>query len=298
MNQNDNLPNETVARLRQTIKDGKLSVEEIEGALKKRIEEELEKPYDQIDGELVDTMLGMLDDTAKVLRPNEEKIRRQSYSELMAAVDQVDAKPDRKEKPKNFHLFIRVAAVIAILWTGMMVYDVFLGPKGFDISHTGDGQQRIVANVTHAPAMLQEGIAGVESGSLTTKDIKEVSAFLGYHPPIPNALVGGWTMYDVSASRNDFRDVLIVSYEKEGAPELLVFNYVHYGSSEARIQAVEQDGEGRDVITPNGLKVYVTQNVDSTIGSWEAKNETFYVNGPISLETLLSVIDEITKAGG
>lgn len=215
----------------------------------------------------------------------------------MAAVDRLDTKPARKEKPKHSRL-LRVAVVLPVVLICMIVYDVFIGPKGFDISHTDDGQQRIVSNVTQAPVILGESYARIEQGRMISNDIDEVKSFLGYHPPVPYRLSDEWHLSEIVASSNELWDVLIVNYEKNGATELLVYNYTRFYASQRVEQFTEQDKEGESMNTPNGLTVYVTQNVDSTIGAWETDNEAYYINGPISVDEILSVIDEITNAGG
>lgn len=197
----------------------------------------------------------------------------------------------------RFPSFVRVAAVLIIMCTSVLLYDVLISGERLEGNSTPDEQQYIVSgNVVDG--VTQTGNAATERkpGVTSTTDLAEAAKAFGYLPALPSWLPDGWNVHDyfvvVSSHTSSFR----VQYSHEDSDTQVKYSIIEYESAASAQAVIEQDNSGISSII-NNHSVYITENMDSSVAMWITDRICHTINGPLSIDELVKVVSSIFEGG-
>lgn len=198
----------------------------------------------------------------------------------------------------RFPSFVRVAAVLIIMCTSVLLYDVLISGERLEGNSTPDEQQYIVSgNVVDG--VTQTGNAATERkpGVTSTTDLAEAAKAFGYLPTLPTWLPDGWNVHDYLVLISNHTSTFQVQYRHEMHSMILRLSIVEYENIESAQTVLEQNEHGYSVDLA-GTKVYITENIDSIVAMWLSDNVCHTFAGPISVDELLriteSTLQEVT----
>lgn len=275
--------------LKTALSEGKIRLADIEDVLQARLDQELEKPTEEIDGKVVMGLEEALNAIFDIRYPDVPQIKPESFESVMSGMS-------RKRRWTWVRIPLRVAAAIPLILALFLAYDGLFGQRGLDTLQTPDEQQMYVTARTHEPALLGNGVADGSPRWIVTGDMNELRDFLGYQPSVPPTLLEEWSVYEATASLTSTREILNITYAKKGGEDDIVYNVTTY--REDRYTTFEQNQEGVVFITPNGYRVKITENVDTSFCYWDDGKTLYYVTAALTNDEIMAIADEIIEYGG
>lgn len=213
------------------------------------------------------------------------------------------AKAQKKlHKPRlslpSFSPAARIAAILVILFSGGLLFDLFISGDYLFGLPSPDDQQYIVAGTDIDSIVAQEVEAEQNMGMqiLSTESMDEAIEVYGSSPAVPGWLPNGWRTLDyyVVVSKRAAR--FDVQYEHPTEREYIKYGITKYNDAESAQKEFEQNRTGT-VRTIDGNKVYLSINTGSCVAVWLNGNECYSVTGPITESDIVQIIESINRDG-
>lgn len=274
------------------IANGTLSREETEKRLRALVDEELDKPADEMNTELIQESTRLLQEMygGKAVDYNSqmacsgERIR-----------ENLLAKAAKREK--RIQTWGTAASIAAVLV--LMVVLPKAGYSTWKLFHKSD--------LTTRNAYVLTGLSGAgtfpnpskiktdTSESIYAKTYEEVVEFLGYAPYNPTEVFSGWTPVDYFADVNNTRVRFFVGYVRNSQTDLYVsYESTYYFSMNDVDSNLQFNGEEKIEYVKNYEVAYV-QNKDMNSCIWDDGNVVYRIAGDISEGDLEQYLLDIIK---
>lgn len=270
----------------KTILQENPSKEEIERRLQAVIDEELSGPLMDMsaDMELVQkcqSLLWTLKTNGAFPYPDHAQENKQKL------LQKLQRPASEKKQRLVYRLAVAAAAAVLVLGLGLISLRWYRG------NSTPDGQQYIIKGHEITTEMVARAIA--EHGDdeyFETSSKEEAEAFLGFDIPVPSQLLGKYTCEQYLVHILPFwaQSVSIYTHNEQS-----IHTTVYYLTNvKDSILFLEQDNSGENY-SVNGTRLYVSNNVDQTVLTWNEGNLVYYVFGVFELEQGVEIAQEIMR---
>lgn len=213
------------------------------------------------------------------------------------------ARAQRKLRAQKWSLpsfipFARVAALLALLIGGEILFVVFISGEHLFGTPTPDEQQYVVEG-TDVDSILVTKVDAEQSNEmkvLSTESLEEASKLFGSTPSLPTWLPAGWEPVDYYVVISKRARRFEVQYSNEYEYEYIKYGLSIYNDSTAAQKEFEQNRTGSELII-KGTKVYVANNTGSYVAVWLTDNTCYSVTGPITEQDMCQIIQSIFRNG-
>lgn len=278
-------------RLRQQFDQGILSKEDLDRLMLEAIEKESMKK--EADYAWVEACCQLMQDTdSEDALPKDWPDHRQAiWANIQAAMEKEEGKEKVTAlKPSKWLKVLTAAACIALAVGG-----ITLSVSWYQGVQTEDGQTYELRGQVVEVSKGQQATAAGDGilQDLTTDDLSEMTAFLGFTPPLPTWVPDGWELeeYDAYTIYGDWE--VSVFYTTEGIDTSLSYTCSYAADPSTVIADFPQDGAGEYVTLPGGEIVYFSTNIEDTIAIWQYQNQYMFIGGPISREEIIRMIASV-----
>ncbi len=282
-------------RLRQQFDQGILSKEDLDRLMLEAIEKESMKK--EADYAWVEACCQLMQNTdSEDALPKDWPDHRQAiWANIQAAMEKEEGKEKVTAlKPSKWLKVLTAAACIALAVGG-----ITLSVSWYQGVQTEDGQTYELRGQTVEVSKGQQATAAGDGilQDLTTDDLSEMTAFLGFTPPLPTWVPDGWKLeeYDAFTIYGDWE--VSVFYLAEGIDTSLSYTCSYAADPSTVIAGFPQDGVGEYVTLAGGKTVYFSTNIEDTIAIWQQQNQYMFISGPISRNEIIEMIDSIQEGG-
>ncbi|MBE5786073.1 MAG: DUF4367 domain-containing protein [Clostridiales bacterium] len=196
----------------------------------------------------------------------------------------------------RFHPLIRVAAVLIFMTIGFLFYDLLICREPLDSISTPDEQQFIVNGNTTENEVTPHGSADGERqpGTIITTDLTEAVTAFGYHPALPTWLPEGWEVDNYAVITSNHASDFYVQYTNDTLSMKMRLKIVEYERKEIAQSVIEQNNHGYS-INLSGTKIYVTENIDSTVAMWLTDHLCYSLSGPLPVNEIINIAESILQ---
>lgn len=278
--------------IRTAIADGKLTKEEISRRLTYAINKEYEKHPRERNGTFIVTCQKILYEmhTGQPYASQKEESKQ-------ALIGRLNKAKMKRRNTRIRHIAIRGLAIGTAIIVLIFGVDALLHREWLEVEQSLDDQQYILNGREIDTGLVDEGIADndtTQPQTLTTTNLDEAIAALGYTPLMPSWLPEGWTLenyYVRKSTTTQFR----IQYHDVQHEFLLRFGMEEYPDINRASQAFEQEREGVEEYY-NGWTVYITENIDRCIAIWQDGTICYSLSGPITLDEVQNIIKSIVRS--
>lgn len=262
------------------IEHGTLSVHETRRRLEDLIDKEIQKTDIPANVQLIEEcekLLWELNTNGKVQYTNRSE-------EDMSAVLKGYKRIQYIQSIKKYT--VRISAIAAALFILIIGGEALLHRTWINIFSTNDEQQFVIQGNEYNPHLVNEAEAGNENSqaTLTTTDYTEAVSFLNQDLNLAISLLDGWEPTQYFCSVDISYNTLTVFYQNASASEQgLLMNVLLYDSIEEASVVFEQSYQGKYMDIAN-RSVYVTENIDIIVVTWQENNTIFTLSGNIDLK--------------
>ncbi len=282
-------------RMRRQHDQGTLSKEELDRLMLEAIEQESMKK--EADYAWVEACCQLMQDTEQEdALPEDWPDHRKAIWENIQAVMEKEEGEEKVVSLKHIS-WKKVLAAVACL--AVVIGGITLSFSWYEGVQTEEGQtyelrgQTVeVGNGQHATAAGDDTFQ-----DLTTDELSEMTAFLGFTPPLPTWVPDGWELeeYDAYTINGDWE--VSVFYLAEGIDTSLSYTCSYAADPSTVIAGFPQDGVGEYVTLAGGKTVYFSTNIEDTIAIWQQQNQYMFIGGPISRDEIIKMIAGIQGEG-
>lgn len=268
-------------RINHQYKEGDLSQEQAMAWLLHAVEQEIQKPDDEIDDAWIDACEQLMN---SIEQPQDWPDHRQENWECIQ--DSIR----KANRTARVRAAARAACAAACLV--LMLVGVSYSRQWFQATQSPDEQVYTLTGEEVKINMESSASAGEssESGKCTTSDLQELCEFLGYTPQLPTWVPEGWELNGYYASANRESQWITVVYEKTGEKNCLIYDYKQAEDISTISVDFYQDGAGEYVKLKNGMDIYLTTNTDEPVAVWTTSNTYSCATGPVSVEEFKTFI--------
>lgn len=264
------------------LKEGKVSVQELNESVQTIIQCELKKPSEKID---MDKVYALSDLSWMLCGSPKFETSAQKYKvEALAKLKKHDRFRHWKKRSMAAMGLAASLIVLAIIGNGILYRHWLSGDS------SEDDQQYLVGGNVVDPGLIAKGSAEIDATDrdLRTQDFQAVIDFLGYAPDVPQWLPEGWHVREYLASSHSRYQWIMVNYSASHSEDMLVYQIQRYTDADEAQFSFEQNQTGEKVET-DGLSIYVTLNIEKTTGVWIIDSTTYNIAGPIDTNELLKI---------
>ncbi len=269
-------------RLQKAYEQGELSQKDANNLLAQAIEQELDKPDQEIDNAWINACADM------IAYVNQEEIARvpdrggETWKAIQMRIQ------EKQHSQKNYangwmkHIVGVAACLVLILTSASYSWRWFQPSQSTDEQvYTISGQEVQINAESHAFAD-----PGNTVRECHTANLHEFINFLGYTPPLPSWLPDGWTPKEYNAYSDAEGNNITVVYTKKNEDSILMFDSTYAHDVSTFSSDYYQDEQGQYVLLRDGLEVYITTNAGQMLATWHNESSVASVSGPISLSEL------------
>jgi len=273
-------------KLQKAYEQGELSQQDANKRLAHAIEQELDKPDQEIDNAWINACADM------IAYVNQEEIAEipDQKEETWKAIQMQILKMQPAPKSHTYRPLKLIAGIAACLMLTMT--SVSYSWQWFQPSQSADEQvysisgQKIQIN-TESNAIAEPGNTVKECH---TTNLQEFINFLGYVPSLPSWLPDGWIPNEYNAYSDVEGNNITVVYTKENEDSILMFDLSYTYDVSTFFSDYYQDEQGQYVSLRDGLEVYITTNAGHMLATWNNGSSVASVSGPISFSELKEII--------
>ena len=288
MDKQDYENDDPVAILKEKVKSGELTFNELCLRLRVAIDSELRKLPAEIDRDYLNSCQDLLDR----LTLSEKYVSKQPQyeRELVRYLEK-----RRKMQTLRKRVFTVVGVVVALIVL-FVVGDGILHREWLVGGSSKDRQQYEVVGKVVDPNMLEKGKAAntVEPKEISTKSLEEAESVLGFSPLMPTWYPEDWaldTYYAATTENWQWFGIVLSSTHHD---KLLTYTISKYDNIKEAQNFFEQSDKGQ--LSPiNGRDVYVSTNIDVTIAVWLDGDCCYALSGVLSEEEMVMIIESIQK---
>ena len=272
------------------IANGTLSREETEKRLRALVDEELDKPADEMNTELIQESTRLLQEMygGKAVDYNSQMARsgERIRENLLAKARK------RERRIQTWRTAAGIAAVLVL-----MIVLPKAGYGTWKLFHKSD--------LTTHNAYVITGLSGAgtfpnpskiktdTSESIYAKTYEEVVEFLGYAPYNPTEVFSGWTPVEYCADVSNIGIHFFIGFRCDEKPtKFLLYESVYYFLMDDVDSNLQFNGEETISYLKNNEVAYM-QNMDMNSCMWESGNIVYKIAGSIDLDTLERCVLEI-----
>lgn len=275
-----------IEKLKESIRNGEMTIEELKDRLHLIIETELLKDDEEVDIELVKACESFFAHLHGIENPLSEEEDKKLWAKIQDGVKTNRAKK-RTVRKVPVYAAIAVAAII-ILFFGISIRFQWFLP-----SSTPDGQRYLVIGRQIAIDTISKAIASHNSSTTCNTDqLEKMQDFLGFsiEDIIPN--IEGWKKENYQASifskaiflKIRYRSVQnndeILNYTIRWITDLNDFNYI-----------LEQNEEGQ-IMMINGKNVYRSMNINDVSYTWFSGSTFYSLFGQLADDVINRFLEE------
>lgn len=282
-------------RLRQQYDQGTLAKDDLDRLMLEAIEQESMKK--EADYAWVEACCQLMQDTEpENALPEDWPDHRQAiWENIQAAMKKEEGK--EKVAPLKRSRWLKVLAAAACI--ALAIGGITLSISWYEGVQIEDGQTYELRGQTVEVGKGQHAAAAGDDTflDLMTDDLSEMTAFLGFTPPLPTWVPDGWELeeYDAYTINGDWE--VSVFYTAEGIDTSLSFTCSYAADPSTVIAGFPQDGVGEYVTLASGETVYFSTNIEDTIAIWQQQNQYMFIGGPISRDEIIKMIAGIQGEG-
>ena len=270
--------------IKETIRNRKMTADEISSYLSQVIQAEMKKPLAEMDEALVkecENILWQLNsDMDYVSHANESK------KEVMD-----------KLSGNQQHKFFSNRATVAVCAALVLVCLVGLVDAAFHFewltgSSTKDEQQYVINGVTVDPKFVVNGNAEDSNNAyarLDTSDMDEVTALLGYTPDTPTWMPDGLSLdhYVVVVFQNETHFAAL--YVNGDNTKHFIYSIEKFNSPENAYTYFEQNCEGKTVSIDGFHDLYVFKNTEYQCCVWISDLSVYALDGRLTEDEIIKI---------
>lgn len=287
---------EELERLRQAYERGEISQIAANERLAQTIDQELAKPDQEIDNAYLNACAELI---AEINREEMARIPDGEEASWKAIQTQIRSKRRRVacRAPQWVIRAVGMAACLALF----LLTSVSYSWKWLEPVQSEDGQEYYLRG---REVKILEGTeakaynSSLEMRECLTQNFNELCEFLGYTPAMPTWVPEGWEVTEYYGNQRDYRYDYEVVYEKPGVKYIMRYSFSYTTMPEYVSITLFQDGVGDYRRLANGKEVYLYTNAGSRGAIWHTDCTIEFVDGPISEEELIKMVESIKKTEG
>ena len=270
--------------IKETIRNRKMTADEISSYLSQIIQAEMKKPLAEMDEALVkecENILWQLNsDTDYVSRANESK------KEVM---DKLSGNQQHKFFSRRATVVV-CAALVLVCLVGLI--DAAFHFEWLTGSSTKDEQQYVINGVTVDPKLVVNGNAEDSNNTyarLDTSDMDEVTALLGYTPDTPTWMPDGLSLdhYVVVVFQNETHFAAL--YVNGDNTKHFIYSIEKFNSPENAYTYFEQNCEGKTVSIDGFHDLYVFKNTEYQCCVWISDLSVYALDGRLTEDEIIKI---------
>lgn len=270
--------------IKETIRNRKMTADEISSYLSQIIQAEMKKPLAEMDEALVkeceDILWQLNSDTDYVSRANESK------KEVM---DKLSGNQQHKFFSRRATVVV-CAALVLVCLVGLI--DAAFHFEWLTGSSTKDEQQYVINGVTVDPKLVVNGNAEDSNNTyarLDTSDMDEVTALLGYTPDTPTWMPDGLSLdhYVVVVFQNETHFAAL--YVNGDNTKHFIYSIEKFNSPENAYTYFEQNCEGKTVSIDGFHDLYVFKNTEYQCCVWISDLSVYALDGRLTEDEIIKI---------
>ena len=255
------------------------------------IDNELNKPEGHADMEFVRT-------AHAILREMNKSTIVVSDESLEASLQSAKRKLANARKHRNIvRMAGRAVLATAAIFVVMVIADGVFHWEWLGSQSTDDQQQYVVTGQVVDPGIIEKGNAdnsAIPPTEITTTDLVEAIAVLGFTPPMPAWFPEGWNVesyYSYLGSHFQIFSIKLRSQDSDGS---LNYEIKHFLNIADAIATFEQNELGISTLI-NDWQVYFSQNIERNAAIWYENNICYSLYGLTTENDLTRIIQSINK---
>ena len=270
--------------IKETIRNRKMTADEISSYLSQVIQAEMKKPLAEMDEALVkecENILWQLNsDMDYVSHANESK------KEVM---DKLSGNQQHKFFSRRATVVV-CAALVLVCLVGLI--DAAFHFEWLTGSSTKDEQQYVINGVTVDPKLVVNGNAEDSNNTyarLDTSDMDEVTALLGYTPDTPTWMPDGLSLdhYVVVVFQNETHFAAL--YVNGDNTKHFIYSIEKFNSPENAYTYFEQNCEGKTVSIDGFHDLYVFKNTEYQCCVWISDLSVYALDGRLTEDEIIKI---------
>ena len=270
--------------IKETIRNRKMTADEISSYLSQIIQAEMKKPLAEMDEALVkecENILWQLNsDMDYVSHANESK------KEVM---DKLSGNQQHKFFSRRATVVV-CAALVLVCLVGLI--DAAFHFEWLTGSSTKDEQQYVINGVTVDPKFVVNGNAEDSNNAyarLDTSDMDEVTALLGYTPDTPTWMPDGLSLdhYVVGIFQNETHFAAL--YVNGDNTKHFIYSIEKFNSPENAYTYFEQNCEGKTVSIDGFHDLYVFKNTEYQCCVWISDLSVYALDGRLTEDEIIKI---------
>ncbi len=279
----------SVARILDLIEYGSLTLDET----KRRLESIVQQEIDRTDGPADIQLVNACEELLRLLNTNGIMVYdRHIESNWAVVMKRQRVRHRRKSVTKHI---LRIAIFAAAVFVLAIVGDGIFNREWLSHRSTDDQQQYVIQGQAVDPGLVPDGSAGheTEPSDLTTADLQEAIAFLGFQPDMPAWLPVGWEAKHFYVSIGEGNKRFNVSYvPKSGEKGTLLYETRTFSDTQNAYASFEQNTEGES-LDVDGEVIYFMQNDEKLSCIWQEGLIIYTLSGSVSLDEMKNIITSI-----
>lgn len=286
----DTVHQSQVDQILSAVEHGNLGVDEIEKRLQELIQAEQAKPIAEQDPQLIDSAEQLREELHQRMALSFEAKRQQNLDNTLLKYRAWRKKQHTQQK------VLRISAFAAMLLLCLGLGNNLLHWTWFETKPSEDGEQYVIQGHEISLDTITQAIAAHDGvDEITTTDTKELCAFLGFDPAIPEQIQPDLCISKFTACIFPESIEVIASYWSEQLKQNLFCN-IYFASdwNDVTISIEQEDGSGKQLKIGN-TNIYISKNYDVLNATWEAGNTFRWVSGKIDEKSLLEVVSNILE---
>lgn len=270
--------------IKETIRNKKMTADEISSYLSQIIQAEMKKPLAEMDEALVkeceDILWQLNSDTDYVSHANESK------KEVM---DKLSGNQQHKFFSRRATVVI-CAALVLVCLVGLI--DAAFHFEWLTGSSTKDEQQYVINGVTVDPKLVVNGNAEDSNNTyarLDTSDMDEVTALLGYTPDTPTWMPNGLSLdhYVVGIFQNETHFAAL--YVNDDNTKHFTYSIAKFNSADSANIYFEQNCEGEMISVDDFHDLYVFKNTEYQCCVWIFDLSVYALDGRLTEDEIIKI---------
>lgn len=274
--------------IKDAIKNGTLTKEEINKRLTYAISEEYQKNPTDRDAQFIlacETILYEMHTGKPYVS------RKEVYHQALLEKAENKAAGKTKRTPQ---VAWRIAIATCTLFVLIIAADVLLQREWLEGTSTENEQQYVVSGNETDLDTLSSGVADAipTTQSLQTTDFEEVKEMLGFVPEMISVPLQGWSLEYYSVVVSPSNRTFSATYANAAYENAFLFSIKYYIDTENAQNWIEQNKQG-ELITIDNKEVYFAENLDNSVCFWSSGSTCYSLFGPMSQKQLIPIIISI-----
>ena len=273
-----------IEAIKETIRNKKMTADEISSYLSQVIQTEMKKPLAEMDEALVKEC----EDILWQLNSNTDYVSHASESRK-EVMDKLSGNQQHKFFSNRIAVVV-CAALVLVCLVGLI--DAAFHFEWLTDSSTKDEQQYVINGVTVDPKLVVNGNAEDSNNTyarLDTSNMDEVTALLGYTPDTPTWMPDGLNVdqYVVVMFQNETH--FAASYVNDDNTKHFTYSIAKFNSAESAHIYFEQNCEGEMISIDGFNDLYVFKNTEYQCCVWISDLSVYALDGKLTKDEIVKI---------